>query len=163
MSGAEVSWTSLANADLLLSLRVPLGWEVQVVDELRFRVYRDDADADSYRASVGFVLGEPEEAGPEWFELFCRAVPAELASSAQEYELIDTERFALSTGAQVFAVRARQHATGAPATSQLLAYLWANSYRMYVVDASTLRQHEQRDFPLFEQILRSIRVLPPRT
>ncbi|MEO6886489.1 MAG: hypothetical protein ABI232_09425 [Jatrophihabitantaceae bacterium] len=160
---SEVKWTSLVNADLLLSLRVPLGWEVQVVDELRFRVFRDPADAGDYQASVGFVLGEPEEPGADWFRRFCRAVPDELASSAEEYELIDTEEFVLSTGAKVFAVRARQHATGAPATSQSLAYVWANSYRMYVVDASTLREHERRDFPLFDQILRSIRVLPPRT
>ncbi len=155
-------WTSLANADLLLSLRVPVGWDVQVVDEIRFRVFRDPADAGDYRASIGFVLGEPEDAGPAWFAQFCRAVPAELARTAAEFELVDTETFELSSGAQVFAVHARQHAPGAPATSQLLAYVWANSYRMYVVDAATLREHEDRDRPVFDAILRSIRVLPPR-
>jgi hypothetical protein len=154
-------WTSLANADLLLSLRVPLGWDVDVVDELRFRVFRDTADSGGYRASIGFVLGEPEEPGADWFAAFCRAVPAELAS-AEAYEPIDMAEFELSSGAKVFAVRARQHAGGAPATSQLLAYVWANSYRMYVVDGATLREHEERDLPLFDQILRSIRVLPPR-
>ncbi len=160
MSG--MTWTSLVNADLLLSLRVPVGWEVEVFDEARFRIYRDGADAADYRASMGFVLGEPEAPGPEWFERFSGAVPSELARTAEEYDQIGTERFSLSSGAKVFEVRARQHATGAPATSQILSYVWANSYRMYVIDASTLREHEQRDFPVFDQILRSIRVLPPR-
>ena len=160
---SDAGWASLANADLLLSLRVPQGWEVQTPDELRFRVFRDATDADGYRASIGFVLGEPEEAGPEWFEAFCRAVPAQLADSVEQFELIDTERFRLSSGARVFALHARQHATGLPATSQLLAYVWAGSFRMYAVDAATQRPNEDRDLPVFDQILRSIRVLPPRT
>jgi hypothetical protein len=158
----ETEWASLANADLLLSLRVPVGWDVRVIDELRFRIFRDPADAGDYRASVGFVLGEPEHPGRDWFEAFCRAVPDELADSAEEFELINTQQFDLSSGAKVFAVHARQHAKGAPATSQLLAYIWANSYRMYVMDGATLREHEDRDRPVFDQILRSIRVLPPR-
>jgi hypothetical protein len=160
---STTEWTSLANADLLLSMRVPLGWDVHVIDELRFRIFRNTADSGDYRASVGFVLGEPEEAGAEWFAAFCRAIPTELAASAEQFELIDTSEFGLSSGAKVFALRARQHAAGAPATSQLLAYIWANSYRMYVVDGATLREHEHRDLPVFDQILRSIRVLPPRT
>jgi hypothetical protein len=155
-------WTSLVNADLLLSLRVPLGWEVEVPDEFRFRIYRDSVDADGYRASLGLVLGEPEEPGAEWFAAFTRAVPQELARSGEEFELTDTDEFRLSSGAQVFSVRARQHAAGAPATSQLLAYIWANSYRMYVMDASTLRAHEDRDLSVFDEILHSMRVLPPR-
>lgn len=158
-----MTWTSLVNADLLVSLRVPLGWDVQVVDELRFRVFRDPGDEDGYRASIGFLLGEPEEAGPAWFEAFCRAVPDQLAGSAEQFELIDTDTFSLSSGAKVFTVHARQHASGAPATSQLLAYIWANSYRMYVVDASTLRAHEDRDLPVFDTVLHSTRLLPPRT
>ncbi|MEO9139109.1 MAG: hypothetical protein ABI345_08585 [Jatrophihabitans sp.] len=159
---SDVTWASVANADLLVSVRVPLGWDVQVVDELRFRVFSDSVDAGGYRASVGFLLGEPEEAGAAWFEAFCRAVPGELAGSGEQFELIDSESFSLSSGAKVFLVRARQHVSGAPATSQLLAYIWANSYRMYVVDASTLREHEKRDFPVFDALLPSTPVLPPR-
>jgi hypothetical protein len=155
-------WTSLASADLLLSLRVPLGWDVQVVDDFRFRIYSDTTDAGDYRATVGFALGEPEEPGSEWFDAFCDGVPDELARTAEQFELLGTETFRLSSGATVFVVRARQHATGAPPTSQLLAYVWANSYRMYVIDASTLRAHEDRDFPVFDTILRSLRVLPPQ-
>jgi hypothetical protein len=157
------TWASLLNADLLLSVRVPRGWDVQVVDDLRFRVFSDTADAGGFRASVGFVLGEPEEAGAAWFDAFCNAVPQQLERSAEKFELIDTRTFALSSSATVFVVHARQHASGAPATSQVLAYIWANSYRMYVMDASTLREHEDRDFAVFDTILKSTRVLPPRT
>lgn len=47
-------------------------------------------------------------------------------------------------------------------TTALLAYAWANSYRTYEVDASTLQANETRDLPAFAAILRSIRVLPAR-
>jgi hypothetical protein len=159
---SDPAWASVTNADLLLSVEVPVGWDIDVVDDVRFRVYAERPDADGYRASVGFVLGEPEEPGPEWFARFCAAVPNELARSVEGFQLLSSERFGLSSGADVFEVRARQHAAGAPATSQLLAYIWANSYRMYVVDAATLGQHEGRDMPVFDRILRSVRILPPR-
>ena len=158
-------WTSLASADLLISLRVPLGWDGDPVDEHTLRVYRDPADrapdGTPYRASLGVSRGAPEQLGPEWFEEFCAAVPARLAE-ASGFELLGTDRFRLSSGAAVFAITARQHAAGAPATSQLLAYAWANSYRMYVFDAATLRPHESRDLPDFQAILGSVRVLPAR-
>jgi hypothetical protein len=159
---SDLEWASVTNADLLLSIEVPVGWDIDVVDDVRFRVYAERPDADGYRASVGFVLGEPEEPGPEWFARFCAAVPGELARSVDGFELVSTERFGLSSGADVFEVRARQQAAGTAATSQVLAYIWANSYRMYVVDAATLRQHEDRDLPVFDRILHSVRLLPPR-
>jgi hypothetical protein len=157
---SETEWASLTSIDLLLTLRAPVGWDIDVVDELRFRVVRNAADAGGYRASVGFVLGEPEEPGAEWFARFCAALAAEVAGSA---DLIDTAEFVIGGSAKVFAVRTRQPSAGAPATSELFAYAWANSNRMYGVDASTLREHEERDLPVFDQILRSIRVLPPRS
>jgi hypothetical protein len=159
---SDLEWASVTNADLLLSVEVPVGWDIDVVDDVRFRAYAERPDADGYRASVGFVLGEPEEPGREWFERFCAAVPDELARSIDGFELLSAERFGLSSGADVFEVRARQQAVGAAGTSQVLAYVWANSYRMYVVDAATLRQHEDRDLPVFDRILRSVRLLPPR-
>lgn len=88
---------------------------------------------------------------------FARAVPSELGRSDEEIERINTDKYRLSSGALVFSVRVRQHAAGAPATSELLAYIWANSYR----DASTLRAHEDRDLSVFDEILHSVRVLPP--
>jgi hypothetical protein len=156
------AWTSLTNADQLLSMKVPLGWDVSVVDEFHFLLYSDVADADDYHASVTVAMGEPEEAGPEWFARFCAAVPGQLASTIEGFELLGTDRFMLSSGTDVFELRAGQHATGAPATTQVQAYLWAGSYRMYVFSAATRREHEDRDLPIFEEILHSIRVLPPR-
>lgn len=164
---ARTGWTDLASVDLLLSLRVPVGWDVEAADEFHLRMYRDPADAapdgTPYRAHLGIALGEPEEAGPDWFERFCDAIPGQLGGSAPDLDLVDVERYELSSGARVLALTARQHAEGAPPTSQLLAYVWANSYRMYEVDAATLREHEARDLPDFSAILRSVRVLPSRT
>lgn len=162
MTTTTTDWISFANADLLLSLRAPQGWDAQAVDEFRFTLYRDAADADGYRANMSFVLGEPEEVGVQWFAEFCAAVPNELAG-LDGFELIDTDAYRLSSHARVFVVRYRQHAPGAPASSHLQAYVWGNSYRMYAITAATLREHEGRDLPVFDAIVRSLRLLPPRT
>lgn len=155
-------WVSLASADLLLSLRAPRGWSVQPVDETRFVLLRDGEDGDGYRASMTFLEGEPEEQGAAWFERFCEAVPDELAASLDGFVLCDSDLFRNSSGARVLALTYRQHAAGAPATSHVQAYMWANSYRMYVASGATLREHEERDAPVFDRILRSVRLLPQR-
>lgn len=159
---SSASWTSLASADLLLSLRAPRGWSVQPVDETRFVLLRGEPDEDGYRASMTFLEGEPEERGATWFERFCEAVPDELAASLDEFVLSDSDLFRNSSGARVLALTYRQHAEGAPATSHVQAYMWASSYRMYVISGATLREHEERDVPVFDRILRSVRLLPQR-
>lgn len=163
MTATTADWVSFASADLLLSLQAPKGWEAQVIDDFRFHVRRDRDDAGGYRGNLSFVLGEPEEPGVEWFAQFCDAAPGQLAASLTGFELIDTDAYRLSSHARVFVVRYRQHAEGAPATSHLQAYVWGNSYRMYLIDAGTLREHEERDLPVFDAIVRSLRLLPPRT
>ena len=154
-----LDWVSVTSADLLLSIRMPRGWHVQAVDETHFQLI-SDVDDGGYRANVLFTEGHPEEQGVAWFSAFCEAVPGQLAEALEDYEQIDTEEFWLSSRARVFEVRYRQHADGAPPTSHVQAYVWVDSYRMYVLDAGTLRGQESRDLPVFDGILRAVRVLP---
>lgn len=160
MSGIE--WVSVGSGALLVSLRAPLGWELQPGDDAHLTLLSDTADAAGYRASLGIVAGEPERPGAAWFEAFCDAAPDQLAAALDEFELIGTDAYLLSSGAPVFAVRYRQHTDTLPPTSHLQAYVWAGSMRMYVVDSATLRDHERRDLPVFDAIVRSLRLLPER-
>lgn len=153
---------SVTSADLLLSLLAPRGWEVRALDEFNLGLF-SDVDDDGHRANITFTMGEPEEPGTAWFERFGRAAAGQLAATLDGYEELGREEFRLSSRARVVAVTYRQHAEGADPTSHLQAYVWADSYRMYVVNGATRRETEERDLPLFEAVLRSIRVLPPRT
>ncbi len=159
---SDIEWVSVTSGALLVSLRAPLGWELQPGDDAHLTLLSDTADAAGYHASWGVVSGEPERPGVAWFEAFCAAAPGHLAASLDGFELIGTDGYLLSSGAPVFVVRYRQQAATLPPTSHLQAYVWAGSLRMYVVDSATLRDHEQRDLPVFDAIVHSLRLLPER-
>lgn len=161
MTATADQWVSLSSADLLISLRAPRGWQVRPADENRIELFAATADEGAYRAGLNVLQGEPEEPGAAWFSAFADAAPRRLAATIEGFELIDTDEFWLSSRARVRAVRFRQAATGAPPTSHLQAYVWAHSYRMYLVNGATLRAHEARDLPVFDGIVGSLRLLPP--
>jgi hypothetical protein len=152
----------VAGEQLLLSLRAPFGWTLQADQPDRLALLAGSADADGYRAALTLVQGEPEEPGVGWFESFCDAAPGALAASLEQFELLGTDSYLLSSGAPVFAVSYRQHADGIGPTSHLQAYVWAGSTHMYLADSATLRAHETRDLPVFAEIVRSLRLLPTR-
>jgi hypothetical protein len=158
-------WSSLTSADLLISLRVPTGWEVTVLDENRFRVQRPGEDDDGYRATLSVEAGRPEQPGREWFDSFADAVADQLAREVPGLELLGIDRYTLSSQAPVVSVRARRTPgpeLAVPATSQVQAWVWGGSYRLISLGASTLRRHEERDLPVFDTIVRSLRLLPRR-
>jgi hypothetical protein len=159
---AAADWVSLAGEELLVSLRAPRGWTLQAEQPDRLLLLAGTADESGYRTSLSVVRGEPEQPGTAWFEAFCDAAPGALAAALDGFELIGTDGYLLSSGAPVFVVRYRQQAEGAPATSHLQAYGWAGSTRMYLVDSATLREHEERDLPLFAATVASLRILPER-
>jgi hypothetical protein len=152
---------SVTSADLLLSMLAPRGWEPMVKDESNFGVF-GDPDEGGYRPNITFLLGEPEQPGVAWFRGLMRDAPGQLAATLTGYEELSTDEFRLSSRAGTFEICYRQHADCAPPTSHLQAYVWVDSHRMYVVNGATLRSHESRDLPLFDGVLRSLRVLPER-
>ncbi|WP_372729288.1 hypothetical protein [Nocardioides sp.] len=157
-------WTSLTSADLLVSLRVPIGWDALAVDESTLQL-QGGAEADDYRPTVTLEAGRPEESGRDWFEAFTSSVVPELAAEVPGFDLIGTSRSTLSSrNAQVFAVHARRDdpAGPLPPTSQVQAWVWAGSHRMLAISASTTTEREAVDLPVFDEIIASIRLLPPR-
>jgi hypothetical protein len=152
-------WASRAIPELLLSLRAPRSWELRIRDEDHVGLF-SDVEQDDYTANITFFGGEPQEPGAPWFAEFCRAAPGQLAATVDDYDELGSGEFRSSSRARVFWIHYRQHAVGAPPTSHLQAYMWVDSYRMYIVDGATPRATEDRDLPIFDAILRSVRVLP---
>ncbi|MEO9322742.1 hypothetical protein ABFT23_04575 [Nocardioides sp. C4-1] len=157
---AGPDWVSLTAADLLVSMRVPRGWEATAPDRTTIAAAGPDG------VSLSVQRGVPEEPGHDWFVEFARAVPAQLQDDVPGFELIETERFRLSSAyADVLLVAARRDdgLTGAVGpTAQVQAYVWAGDRRMYVVAGSTPAVHEARDLPVLRAVVHSLRLLPPR-
>jgi hypothetical protein len=163
-AAAEDGWASVTALDLRLSMRVPVGWE-GVPESTRMLRFYGGAEDDAHRPTLSIEQGEPEEPGPDWFSWFTVAMMEPLAEETPGYELLDSDRYGLSSGiADVYVVAFRRTPDAGPATSQLLAYVWAGDQRMYVLSASTPREREDEDLTTFELVLRSLRLLPaPRT
>jgi hypothetical protein len=162
-NGTATQFASLTSADLLLSLRAPVGWDIDILDELKFRMLGPlDAPSD-YRPTVSFQLGEPESPGRDWFDAFGPAAQAQLRETRTSFELVRTETYTLSSLAPVYAIWYRWHSPEGYAFSQVQAFIWGGSSRMYVVNGATLQHLEARDFATYDAMLHSIRLLPPRT
>lgn len=155
-------WTTLTGVDLLVSLRIPRGWEVDAPDEHTL-IVQGPAGA-ALRPTLTIEDGEPEGPGHEWFVGFAAAVPQLLAEQVEGFDLLGVERFRLSSFyADVLMVTARRGGGEAPPTTQVQAYVWVRSDTMYVLGGSTLVENEARDLPVLVEMVRSLRVLPPRT
>ena len=158
---STLSWTTLASEDLLVSIEVPIGW---TADPDGFLLTLHGPGDGGYAPTVTLQAGEPEEPGRAWFEEFAASVAPRLEREVPGFELLGTDRFELSSlGSEVYAVRGRRPQDDVlPATTQLQAYVWAGSYRMLSFGGSTLTGREAEDLPVFDRMLRSLRLLPPR-
>lgn len=155
--GTGVELSSVTSADLHLSLQVPVGWEI-VADTALLRCYGPAADGQQPTFTIR--QGMPEESGEDWFAQFREGAVARMPQVVPGFALLDRQDMVLSSWLDVTAVYYRRDDPRGASVSQLQAYLWADSYRMYVVDAATARSRESADLPLFGAILASIRLLP---
>jgi hypothetical protein len=156
------AWANVTLGDILVSLQVPHGWEA--VPEGYGATLRGPSDAD-YTPTVTLREGEPEEPGYDWWLDFTEQIVGHLIDSSPQFEFVGQDEFRLSSmGAEVYTVVAhwRSSDPDVPTTAQLQAWIWAGSTRMYQLGASTALAHEERDLPLFEHMLHSIRLLPER-
>lgn len=160
-AGPVPRMASLTSRDLLLSILIPVGSEL-TGDETMLRVALPPGDAaDGRRPTFTVRSGVPAEPGEDWFTAFADGAVVRMPVTVDGFVLLDRQDFVLSSFVCVTAVTYRRRLPGGDEVSQLQAYLWATSYRMYVVDAATARRREGTDLPVFDAMLRSIRLLPP--
>lgn len=157
---APARLASLTSPDLLLSIRIPVGSDLSGEPDL-LRVAIPVDEVAPRRPTFTIRVGTPDEPGEDWFTAFRDGAVARMPVTVEGFHLLDRQDFVLSSFVDVTAVYYRRRLPGGDEVSQLQAYLWATSYRMYVVDAATARSRERLDLPLFDAMLRSIRLLPP--
>jgi len=158
----DTRWANVTLADILVSLQVPHGWDA--FPEEFGATLRAPVEAE-VTPTVTLQVGEPEQPGLAWWRDFTEQVVGHLIDTAPGFSFVDQDEFRLSSlGAEVYVVRGHWESDDPtlPETAQLQAWIWAGSTRMYQVSAVTSLQHEDRDLPVFEHLLRSIRLLPER-
>lgn len=165
MSDHELpAMASLTLIDLKLSIRAPAdGWRGDPIDEHSFRLFGPEQPAlDGYSPTMSFRLGEPEGFGDDWFDGFMVDAVREMESGYTNFWLNRQERYELSSMVSVHAVWFEwiDEQSGLHFV-QLQAYIPSGRFEMYVVNAATLKPIEPEFVPIFDSILRSVRILRP--
>jgi hypothetical protein len=153
---------SFAHEGLMLSLLVPDGWEAEEVAPNQVRFFGpEQSDLDDYRPTMSFTVGEPEGTGAEWFDGFCAAARERL-EAYEGFRLLRHERFPLSSLVPVDATWYEWSPEPELTFAQVQALIAVDASRMYLVNAATRAPASDRFLPVFDQVLHSLRVLPPR-
>ena len=154
---------SFAHEGLLLSVLVPDDWEAEELAPNQVRFYGPEhADLDDYRPTMSFTVGEPEGFGDDWFDAFCAAAREKL-EGYEDFRLLRHERFTLSSLCPVDATwyewTAREEGLTFQQVQALVPY---DASRMYLVNAACLKPIADQYLPVFDEVLKSMRILPTR-
>jgi len=154
---------SFAHEGTGVSAGVPDSWSATELSDSHIRLFGPSRhDHDDYRATFSIQRGEPEGFGEEWFRNFADASRRTLAENLSEFELRSVERFSLSSFADVDATWYTCISETGIGVAQLQALCLIDRYRMYLINAATLLPLADEDLPVFDEILHSLRMLPPR-
>ncbi|TVR91438.1 MAG: hypothetical protein EA428_05805 [Spirochaetaceae bacterium] len=159
----STGYTSFAHEGALISALVPDGWEAVEPAPQQVRFFGPvQTEYDDYRPTFSISLGRPDGFGEEWFDEFADDSLGQLQSEYEGFVLRSTERLSLSSLVEVNAVWYEWEPEPNLAFAQLQALAPVDRFRMYLINAATLRPLADIHLPIFDQILRSLRMLPPR-
>lgn len=154
---------SFAHPGLLLSLLVPDDWAAEQVAPNQLRFYAPAvAELDDYQPTMSFTVGEPEGTGTAWFDEFVARSRNQLESGYEGFRLLGEDRFTNSSLADVAVTTYEWTPQPGMTFAQLQALIAVDASRMYLVNAATRVELADRYLPVFDQVLRDLRILPPR-
>ena len=160
MTSAAPRMVSYFSREAQVSVRLPEGWTGEILGPSKFRVFGPvEGEFDDYRSTMSFQRTDLVGDGEAWFEELVANTDANLAREHHEFGRLGEERFTLSSNARAHATwfEWRDEATGLH-FSQLQALIMAESGRITLVNAATLKPLEDSYRPIFDQILRSTRL-----
>jgi hypothetical protein len=158
---ASEATVSLAHGGLRISALLPETWELSEVADNHLRFFGSaHPEHDGYRSTFSIKLGEPGGFGAEWFQAFSDASLSNLRKDFPGFELRSIERFTLSSLVDVQAVWYSWESESGHAFTQLQALGLMDRYHLYLINAATLSRLSEKYLPIFDDVLRSLRMLP---
>lgn len=159
----QANRASYAHAGVRISALVPDTWAASEVSDDHVRFFAPaHPDHDEHQSTFSIRLGQPDGFGPEEFPDFCDASLARLQRELLEFELRTVERFTLSSFVDIHAIWYDCRTASGIAVAQLQAFGLMGRYSLYLINAATIRSLSDVYLPLFDDVLRSLRMLPSR-
>ncbi|TVR73292.1 MAG: hypothetical protein EA427_02350 [Spirochaetaceae bacterium] len=147
-----------------VSVHIPTDWDVQEISEQQVRFFGPpSAQHDDYRPTFSVALGKPEGFGDEWLEGFLDQIRANMAESYRNFTIDSLTTISLSSLVEAHVMQYRWEPEPGLAFVQIQALIVVDMFRMYLINAASLEPLAETYLPVFEEILRSLRILgqPP--
>ena len=153
---------SYAHEVTQMSVIIPENWEAREEEEQQVRFFGPPhPEHDDYRPTFSVSLGKPGGFGDEWMEGFLEKTRENMASSYRDFSIIAVDRFPLSSLAEAHVIRFRWEPEPGLAFTQIQALILVDMFRMYLVNGATLEPLADTWIPVFDGMLKSLRVLGP--
>lgn len=154
---------SFAHEGVRISVTIPESWTVSEPAEHTIRFLAPaDVRHDEARPTFSIALGEPNGFGPDGFADFCAASVGRLEREIPGFAIRTVERYALSSFVDVHAVWYAGTWDSGRELVQLQALGLLDRYHLYLVNAAAPLPLAGDYSLIFEDALRSLRVLPSR-
>jgi hypothetical protein len=153
---------SYAHEDTQISIVVPENWEAQEVEKQHIRFFGPPhPDHNDYRPTFSVSLGKPGGFGDAWLEGFLEETRGNIVSSYREFSMIAVDRFPLSSLVEAHVMSYRWEPEPGLAFTQIQALILVDMFRMYLINGATLEPLADAWMPVFDEMLKSLRVLGP--
>ncbi|MFP4408246.1 MAG: hypothetical protein ACLFPW_06980 [Spirochaetaceae bacterium] len=154
---------SFSHPETRISAQVPVSWLISEPTEHSVRFSGPpETHFDGSRATFSIALGEPDGFGPEGFADFCDESLGRLEEGVPGFTLRSLERYSLSSLVDVHAVWYAGRWDSAGELLQLQALGLLDRYHLYLINAAAPLPLAEQYAPIFDGILRTLRVLPRR-
>lgn len=155
--------TSYFNKETLVSIMVPEGWTGEIVNDQQFRLFgHPEPEYNDYRPTISYLRGDNEVSGLEWFENLIEESGESLRTGYNEFVLICEERFMLNHFAHAYVRWFEWRDEDSNLQFHQLQAL-IRSELLYLINAATLKQLRDKHIPIFNSIVRSTRIIAPRS
>ncbi|MCC5810997.1 MAG: hypothetical protein JJU06_11540 [Ectothiorhodospiraceae bacterium] len=150
---------SFAHKELAVSLLLPEDWSAEGlgVDGVRFHG-PEDHELDDYHPTFSITAGQADGFGDAWFDEFTAQARRQREQSYEGFRPRAHERYMLSSLVPVDATWYEWDAGPGLRTAQLQALI-PGGMRLYVINGATRIERADIDLPVFDAILRSLRLL----
>jgi hypothetical protein len=164
---SEIKMVSYYNDKLHLSILAPETWQVQQVNEHMFRLLGEVEKVhedffEEYKVNMSFELRKGTISDEQWFKDFVKKNNESMQSSYEQYELIEEEYFSLDINNAYRKVYTWVEPETKFKLYQQQALLTNSIDTLYVINASVLLGLEKKYMPIFTEILKSTRIIPPK-
>lgn len=161
----DLKSNSFFNKETRISILVPEGWDTEVLDGSKFRLFGWPETGleeyfDEYNPTMSYELTAPEFSSRDWFTQLVSQNNQEMQETYNQYELVNEIHCEIAGKKSYIKNYLWQEETTKLNLYQTQALIAASPFSLYVVNGAVVELFKDKYLPIFQQILDSTRIIP---